>query len=199
MAGKRKRSNSELGEYIARLFVLLFLMAYVPVVTWWKNIPENGKIFMLSGITIALLAGIGAVVMFSIYRKCERTNAWRRAMAGWHNETRTLALVQKQSAIYMSDVELEKFAAQVYKKMGYRVQHIGETGDHGVDVMLVNPKNQKEVAHCKQWNKQIGEPVVRDLYRTMAHEHAVRGRLQFSMDNDTKVMLDDVKVWLFGQ
>jgi len=154
---------------------------------------------MLSGITIALLAGIGAVVMFSIYRKRERTNAWRRAMAGWHNETQTLALVQKQSAIYMSDVELEKFAAQVYKKMGYRVQHIGETGDHGVDVMLVNPKNQKEVVQCKQWNKQIGEPVVRDLYGTMAHEHAVRGWLQFSMDNDTKVMLDDVKVWSFGQ
>ena len=83
MARKRKRSNYELGESIAKLFVLLFLMAYVSVATWWKNIPEGGKIFMLLGITIALLAGIGAVVTFSIYRKRERTDAWRRAIAGW--------------------------------------------------------------------------------------------------------------------
>ena len=77
----------------------------------------------------------------------------------------------------MSDIELEKFAARVYKKMGYRVQHVGETGDHGVDVMLVNPKNQKEVVQCKQWNKPVGEPVIRDLYGTMGHEGAIRGWL----------------------
>jgi len=177
MARKRRRSNSELGEYIAKLFVGLFLMAYVPVVTWWKSIPQSGKIFMLSGITIALLAGIGAIVMFSIYRKRERTDAWRRAMSGWQNGSQTSTIVQKQSAIYMSDVELEKFAAQVYKKMGYRVQHVGETGDHGVDVMMTNPQNQKEIVQCKQWNKPIGEPVIRDLYGAMAHESAVRGWL----------------------
>jgi restriction system protein len=77
----------------------------------------------------------------------------------------------------MSDVELEKFAAQVYKKMGYRAQRIGETGDHGVDVMLINPKGQKEIVQCKQWNKPIGEPVIRDLYGAMTHEGAIRSWL----------------------
>ena len=155
MARRRKRSNSEFGESIAKLFVILFLVAYVPVAAWWKSISEGGKIFMLSGITVALLAGIGAVVMFSIYRKRERTSAWRRAMAGWQNEAQTSALIQKQSAIYMSDIELEKFAARVYKKMGYRVRHVGETGDHGVDVMLINPKNQKEIVNANNGINQL--------------------------------------------
>ena len=57
--------------------------------------------------------------------------------------------------------------------MGYRAQRVGETGDHGVDVMLINPKSQKEIVQCKQWNKQVGEPVIRDLFGAMMHEGAV--------------------------
>ncbi len=94
-------------------------------------------------------------------------------MAGWNNAQGS-AIIQKQSAIYMSDIELEKFATQVYRKMGYHAEHNGETGDHGVDVMLMNLKNQKEIVQCKQWNKPIGEPVIRDLYGAMIHEKAIR-------------------------
>jgi HJR/Mrr/RecB family endonuclease len=174
---KRRRATAELRDLIARALVLLFFLAYVPVINWWNSIPASGRTFMLVSITIALLAAIGAVIMFSIYRKRERAHAWRRAMTGWQNNAQGNAFAQRQSAVAMSDIELEKFAAQVYKKMGYRVQHVGETGDHGVDVMLINPKNQKEVVQCKQWNKPIGEPVIRDLYGTMAHERAACGWL----------------------
>ena len=77
----------------------------------------------------------------------------------------------------LSDLELEKLAAQVYKKMGYQVQHVGQMGDHGIDVLLINPNNQKEIVQCKQWSKPVGEPVLRDLYGAMMHDQAVRGWL----------------------
>ena len=132
---------------------------------------------MLIMITIAVFAAIGMIIMLSIYIKRERASAWRHAMAGWQNNAQADAIAQRHSAIAMSDVELEQFAAQVYKKMGYRAQCVGETGDHGVDVMLINPKSQKEIVQCKQWNKQVGEPVIRDLFGAMMHEGAVCGWL----------------------
>ena len=98
-------------------------------------------------------------------------------MAGWQNNGQAKTIIQKQSALYLSDIELEKLAAQVYKKMGYKVQHVGQMGDHGIDVLLINPNNQKEIVQCKQWSKPVGEPVLRDLYGAMMHDQAVRGWL----------------------
>lgn len=132
---------------------------------------------MIAAISFVIIAGTGAVIAFSIYRKRERARSWRQAMAGWQNSGQSNRIAQKQSATYMSEVELEKFAAQVYKKMGYKVQHAGQTGDHGIDVMLVSPHNQREIVQCKQWSKPVGEAVIRDLYGAMMHEKAIRGWL----------------------
>lgn len=177
MPRRRRRTSTELIDSIARLVILLGLFSYIPIANWWKNIPQSGRIFLLITATIAVLAGIGSIVMLRIYLKRERKSAWIRAMGGWQNREQTSVIVQKQSAIYMSDLELERFAAQIFKKMGYKVQHIGAMGDHGVDVMLVNPKNQKEIVQCKQWNKPVGEPTIRDLYGAMMHEKAARAWL----------------------
>jgi restriction system protein len=121
------------------------------------------------------MAGISAVFAFLIYRNREREKIWRLAMAGWGNHGRADAIAQKHSATSLSDLELEKLAAQVYKKMGYKVQHVGKMGDHGIDVLLINPNLQKEIVQCKQWSKPVGEPVLRDLYGAMMHDQAVRG------------------------
>lgn len=177
MSRKRRRRTSELFGFFARLIILIGLLAYVPIATWWKNIPPTGRTFFIVMAVIVVVAGTGAVVMLKVYQKRERADAWRRAMTGWQNSEQINTIVQRQSAIYMSDVELERFAANVYKKMGYKVQHVGAMGDHGVDVLMVNPKNQKEIVQCKQWNKPVGEPAVRDLFGAMMHEKAIRGWL----------------------
>ena len=132
----RRSSSAELWENIIKLLLVIFILAYAPVVAWWNSIPPIGRTFMLMTITIAVFAAIGMVITLSIYIKRERAGAWRRAMAGWQTNAQADAIAQRHSAIAMSDVELEQFAAQVYKKMGYRTQCVGETGDHGVDVTL---------------------------------------------------------------
>ena len=174
---KRRRATGKSTEDAVKGLLALGILAYGAIANWWNSIPPENRIVIIILATIIVVSSIGLIIVFSIYRKRERASAWRRAMAGWQNEAQATALVQKQSAIYMSDVDLEKFAAQVYKKMGYRVQHVGDIGDHGVDVLLINPKNQKEIVQCKQWNKAIGEPVVRELFGTMSHEGAARGWL----------------------
>ena len=123
------------------------------------------------------MIGIGTGFAVFIFRKRQQEMSWRLAMAGWLNRERVDDTVQKRSAAHLSDLELEKLAAQVYQKLGYAVQHVGQMGDHGIDVLLINPTNQKEIVQCKQWSKPVGEPVLRDLYGAMMHGKATRGWL----------------------
>jgi hypothetical protein len=177
MARKRRRSSRRFIRYAAGLVILLAFLAYTPIVAGWQSLPPASRFFLLAGTGFVLMAGIGMWFAFMIYRRREREKLWRRAMAGWHNHGRAGEIAQEHSAMSLSDIELEKLAAQVYKKMGYQVQHVGQRGDHGIDVLLINPNHQKEIVQCKQWSKPVGEPVLRDLYGAMMHDQAVRGWL----------------------
>lgn len=176
MKRKRRRSWRRL-IYAAGLVLFLALLAYSPLVAWWQSLHPTSRFFLLAATGLVAMAGIGIIFAFLIYRKREREKLWKLAMTGWQNDGRANAIAQTHSAIHLSDLELEKLAAQVYKKMGYQVQHVGQMGDHGIDVLLINPNNQKEFVQCKQWSKPVGEPVLRDLYGAMMHDQAVRGWL----------------------
>ena len=177
MSRKRRRSSRRFISYTAGLVILLAYLAYSPIVGWWQSFSPASRFFLLAGTGFVLMVGIGSLFAFLIYRRRERDAMWRLAMAGWENRARSEEIVHKHSALHLSDVELEKLAAQVYKKMGYKVQHVGQMGDHGIDVLLINPNNQKELVQCKQWSKPVGEPVLRDLYGAMMHDQAARGWL----------------------
>jgi hypothetical protein len=163
--------------YDAGFFTFLVYLAYAPIVAWWQSTPPISRFFFLAAIGFVVTVGIGIVFAFLIYRKRVREKIWQIAMAGWQNSIQRKAVIQEQSAVYLSEIELEKLAAQVYKKLGYKVQHVGQMGDHGIDVLLINPQNQKEIVQCKQWSKPVGEPVLRDLYGTMMHDKDIRGWL----------------------
>jgi hypothetical protein len=163
--------------YMAGLVIFLSLLSYAPLAAWWQGFPPTIRFFLLAATGFVMMVAIVLVFAVLIYRKRKRETMWRLAMVGWQDNGRANAIAQTHSATYLSDIELEKLAAQVYKKMGYKVQHVGQMGDHGVDVMLINPNNQREIVQCKQWSKPVGEPVLRDLYGAMMHDQAVRGWL----------------------
>ena len=177
MSRKQRRLKFEFGEQIAKFFLLLFLLAYAPVKIWWNNIPKALQTITIIAITTLVLASIGLVITLTIYRKREQANTWKKAMHNWQNKDQASIIIEKKSVKYLTAIELEKFSAQVFSKMGYKTRLTSTTGDHGVDVMLINPKGQIEVVQCKQWNKPVGEPQLRDLFGAMQHEKAVRGWL----------------------
>lgn len=177
MARKRRRSSRRWVSTAAAVAVLLAFSIYDPILNWWQSMPPTSKflLFATTGFVLMAVTGIGFGIY--LYRKQKREKTWRLAMAGWQNNLPGGEDRQKQSAMQLSDLELEKLAEQVYKKLGYKVQHVGQTGDHGIDVLLINPNNQKEIVQCKQWSKPVGEAALRDLYGAMMHDQAVRGWL----------------------
>ena len=175
MPRKRRRSSRRWISSAVGLVILLAFAVYSPLINWWQSIPSTGKFLLLAGTGLVMMVAFGAAFAFFIYRQRERDRIWRIAMAGWQNASQSEENRRKQSAMHLSDLELEKLAEQVYKNLGYRVQHVGQTGDHGIDVLLINPNNQKEIVQCKQWSKPVGEATLRDLYGAMMHDRAVRG------------------------
>jgi hypothetical protein len=154
---------------------LLAFAAYDPIANWWQSLSPSDKFILFAVTGFVLTTVIGVVFAFLLYRNRERDRLWRLAMAGWQNSSRRQDSRPRRSAMHLSDLELEKLAEQVYRKLGYRVQHVGQTGDHGIDVLLTNPNNQKEIVQCKQWGKPVGEAALRDLYGAMMHDRAIRG------------------------
>ncbi len=77
----------------------------------------------------------------------------------------------------LSPTDFESLVGAYFRQYGYRVEHTGRTGDHGVDLVVTPSSGEKWVVQCKRWKGVLGEPLVRDLYGTMFHENANRAFL----------------------
>jgi restriction system protein len=71
--------------------------------------------------------------------------------------------------------EFEKLIAELYRDLGHRVRHMGQSGDHGVDLEVHTPQGEHWVVQCKRWRESVGEATIRELYGTLLHEKADRG------------------------
>lgn len=169
-----RRIKFNLTDILRLAFLLVMLGVSIYFVYWIRLTPqEQTLLFILGG--IVLVGGLASIVFLVIYLRRRRARAWKRAMDAWNRSRQDQAVVTYPSVRAFTPAELEKFTAQLFKRMGYRVTHTGKSGDHGVDVRLENPSGQVELVQCKQWHKPVGEPELRDLAGSMLHENAVRG------------------------
>ncbi len=145
--------------------------------------PRRRREKSLIELGIVLFVGTAIVAGVAERRRNEaermrREAAWTFAMADMQIPIPPDSLATyAQYVERMTWKELETSATKVFNRIGYEVTHSGQTGDHGVDVRLVNPHRQIEIVQCKQYGKPVGEPEVRDLLGTMVHVGAVRGYL----------------------
>jgi hypothetical protein len=178
----RRRRSRKGDEFFILIGVIAMGMA--ATVEWFLSLSLATQVL----IGAALTGGIAFIVWGLRARRQRLTReqqlanerravVWGRAMARWREGAVGHIAYQVHSARLLSEVDLERFAAQLYARMGYQVKHTGQCGDHGVDVHLTNPHNQVELVQCKQWIKPVGESQVRDLYGGMGHANAVRGWL----------------------
>jgi restriction system protein len=170
----RRRKKKWLPGLITAGILLIIIISWY-IWNFWRGLPPELRL-LVTGLSIAaVLAATATAVLWRVHRHKQRVLVWSRAMSRWQNSPRSGKVYR--SVRQLSPTDLERFAAHVYENMGYRVSHTGGSGDHGVDVRLINPAGEVEIVQCKQWSSPVGEPDVRNLVGTMVHERAVRGYL----------------------
>jgi restriction system protein len=98
----------------------------------------------------------------------------------WSSMRRAASPVPQMSAAELMELpprQFEKHVARIFTHKGFRVQHRGKSGDHGVDLEVRPSTGRLGVVQCKRYRNTVGEKVVRDLYGTMLHEGAAHAFL----------------------
>ncbi len=182
--GSRGNILRMLPRMLNILLALWLLWAFMWLLLRWQKepltglIPEpaNSRLFWISGILVLIVQGGNLFV--------------RRWLAA-----KRLRTAQDLDALRaLTPSEFEQLVADTYQALGSRVSHVGDTGDHGVDLLVETQNGEKWVVQCKRWQGRVGEPVIRDLYGVMRHEEAERGVIV-----TTGAFTRQARVWAQGK
>jgi restriction system protein len=100
---------------------------------------------------------------------------WWSALQRWrarfqNNQWPALSLEQLHQ---LTPSQFEAYVAQrLFARQGYLTDNTRDTKDGGVDIIVTDAQGRQAIVQCKLYRDVVGEPIVRDLYGTMIHNHA---------------------------
>lgn len=71
----------------------------------------------------------------------------------------------------MSGEEFELYLAQLFSKLGFNVEHVGQSSDFGADLVIEKDRN-KTVIQAKRQDSNVGEYAIQEVFASKAHYHA---------------------------
>lgn len=113
-----------------------------------------------------LLAGIFGVVGLVVWKKLFGGRGRERKAA-----REELAKMLRDTLNSMSGQEFERYMAEIFRKMGHKVDIIGGPGDQGVD-LLVKVGRKWVAVQCKLHGKPVGRAAVSEVYAGAKHHGA---------------------------
>lgn len=134
--------------------------------------PEDTLYFMVSGL---FLLPIALAVALEEHRK--------------HQIVKSIDDMQ-----LLSPSEFEKLVAKTYQDQGNRVEIVGATGDHGIDLVVHTRKGETVLVQCKKYKGKVGEPVVRDFYGVLRASEADAGAII-----TTGLITPQARLWAEGK
>ncbi len=117
--------------------------------------PKDTQYFMVTGLFLLPLA---LAIALEEHRK--------------HNMIKSIEDMQ-----LLTPTEFEKLVAKTYRDQGNRVEEVGSTGDHGIDLVVHTRKGETVLVQCKKYKGKVGEPVVRDFYGVLRASEADSGAI----------------------
>ncbi len=75
----------------------------------------------------------------------------------------------------LSPKDFERLVAETYRDQGHKVELVGATGDHGIDLVVNTRKGETWLVQCKKYRGRVGEPIIRDFYGAMRAANADAG------------------------
>lgn len=136
-------------------FALLNLVFYFFKMDTFHLLPEdvNMKYFLCAG--LMLLPFEIAILIEERHKKVD---------ANTLEEMRSL-----------SPSNFERLVAETYRAQGHKVEEIGATGDHGIDLVVNTRRGETWLVQCKKYRGKVGEPVIRDFYGALKAANADAG------------------------
>lgn len=165
---ERKQHAARLGMWILSALTAWLLSWFVYLwlfdPTWLRLLPPllHELMYMVETAGLLTLAFVWAGLGFR----------------AWWREQKAVEPVSAE-ALYesLSPNEFERYVATLFRQKGYQVAVRGRSGDHGVDLEVVNAVGRRAVVQCKRYQNTVGEEVVRELMGTMLHERVTHGFL----------------------
>jgi len=71
----------------------------------------------------------------------------------------------------LSHKEFELYVAELFRKLGYKTDVVGGSGDGGIDIVL-EKDNKKSYVQCKQYSSKVQVDKVRDFYGAIVSKFA---------------------------
>ena len=134
--------------------------------------PENTRYFFITGVALLPLA---LAIIYEEIRK--------------HRTIKSI-----EDMMLLSPTEFEKLVAKVYREQGHKVEEVGTTGDHGIDLVVHSTNDETWLVQCKKYRGKVGEPFVRDFYGVLRASNAEAGAIV-----TTGLFTSQARLWAEGK
>lgn len=131
-------------------------------------------LILLEGAALFTLSGLWG---FLVWREQKQ-----QSLTPSPNHTQAPIKIRREQLYDLSPYQFESYVAELFRRKGYEVKMRGGSGDHGVDLELLDRNGRSAIVQCKRYNRPIGPDVVRELFGTTIHERAGRGFLVTTAD-----------------
>jgi len=155
-------------------FAVLNLIFYFLKLDTFHLLPEsiNMKLFLSTG--LMLLPFEVAILLEERHKKIKAD---------------TLEEMQR-----LSPSDFEKLVAETYRDQGHKVEIVGATGDHGIDLVVNTRKGETWLVQCKKYRGKVGEPIIRDFYGALRASNADAGAVV-----TTGTITTQARLWAEGK
>jgi restriction system protein len=175
-AGRRRRRT--LGQFIRRGALAAWLLLLPAWILAWFGPQPAPKLLPEPLNSLLYLAGLLGLLAIELAPFIKHL----KTLFNLSSVRRLDQLHAIEALNAMPPTEFERLVQAVYQRLGYRVRHVGHSGDHGVDLEIHTPVGKRWVVQCKRWRGSVGESTVRELYGTLLHEGADRAVLVTSAE-----------------
>lgn len=94
----------------------------------------------------------------------------------------------------LSPHDFETLVAETYRAQGHTVEHVGATGDHGIDLVVRTRRGETWLVQCKKYRGKVGEPIIRDFYGALRAAEADAGAVV-----TTGQITEQARMWAEGK
>lgn len=132
---------------------------------WFWLFANNPPWYMLF---IILIAGVLIPELLFPPKKKPKSNKGKKSKKSSNPQSKTSNRKRSDVEVLLSNIdelngeEFERLVAMYYEDKGYKPQIVGGSGDHEVDIILTDPKeNYKIAVQCKHWKtKNVGNNTI---------------------------------------